>query len=168
VESAWCCVWQDCLLTWRRVKSSRQVASDKPQNLESPLVVTAFPHWSHYKKIAKIAVVLADLGYPITFITGRIFQTETRSLHLNTTLYAIHGKADKMIAEDFDKLKTFKPGSPEEQLFIMQKSFIASMPDQHETLEHVFRDFSNRRGNTKPIVSMLDVVSPAPQFTGYM
>jgi hypothetical protein len=56
-----------------------------------------------------------------------------------------------MTAEDYDKLKTFKPGIPEEQLFIMQKSFIESMPDLHETLEHIFREFSNRHGNTKPL-----------------
>jgi hypothetical protein len=63
-----------------------------------------------------------------------------------------------MTAEDYDKLKTFTPGSPEEQLFIMQKSFIESMLDQHETLEHVFRDFSNSHGNTKPLISMFDVL----------
>jgi hypothetical protein len=128
-----------------------------PPRSEIPLVITAFPHWSHYEKIAKIAVVLADLGYPITFITGRIFENEASSLHPNITFYAIHGKADKMTAEDYEEMKRFKPGSKEEELFMMQKSFIESMPDQRDTLEHVFQDFSDQYGDTKPLISMFDV-----------
>jgi hypothetical protein len=48
---------------------------------ETPLIISAVTHWSHFEKNAEIAVVLAKLGYPITFITGSIFEQETLSLH---------------------------------------------------------------------------------------
>jgi hypothetical protein len=122
---------------------------------ETPLVVTAFPHWSHYEKLAKIAIVLADLGYP--FITGRIFENEAKALHPNITFWPIHGKPDKMTPEDYKMLETFEPGSAEQDLFMQKKAFIDGISDQQLTLEQVFQDFRVRYGDSKPLISLFDL-----------
>jgi hypothetical protein len=128
-----------------------------PSRYDTPLVVTAFPHWSHYEKIAKIAVVLADLGYPITFITGRIFENEVKALHTNITFWPIYGKPDKMTPEDYKMLESFVPGSAEQNLFMQKKTLIDGIPDQQLTLEQVFKDFRERHGDDKPLISMFDL-----------
>jgi hypothetical protein len=128
-----------------------------PSRSDTSLVVTAFPHWSHYEKISKIAIVLAELGYPITFITGRIFETETKALHPNITFWPIHGKPDKMTPEDYKMLETFVPGSAEQNLFMQKKALIDGIPDQQLTLQQVFQDFRGRYGDSKPLISIFDL-----------
>ncbi|KAH7079785.1 hypothetical protein FB567DRAFT_129041 [Paraphoma chrysanthemicola] len=128
-----------------------------PLRADTPLIVTAFPHWSHYEKIARIAVALADLGYPITFITGRIFEQNVGSLHANITFQPIIGQPDKLSAEDYEVLKTLKPGSVEERVFLETKAFVDGMPDQHHTLQNVFSSFRKAHGSSKPLISLYDV-----------
>jgi hypothetical protein len=136
---------------------SALVAEKLPSRSDTPLVVTAFPHWSHYEKIAKVAIVLAELGYPINFITGRIFEDEVKSLHPNITFWPIRGKPDKLTEEDYEMLKTFTPGSVEQALFMQKKALIDSIPDQHETLQEVFRNLQGGYGKEKPLISLYDL-----------
>jgi hypothetical protein len=124
---------------------------------ETPLVITALPHWSHYEKIAKIAVALADLGYAITFITGRIFENDVKSLHPNITFWPMYGKPDKFTEEDYELLKSFEPGSAAEGLFMMKKGLIDGISDQHKTLQQVFQDHKNRYNESKPLISLYDL-----------
>jgi hypothetical protein len=138
------------------------ITEQLPARSETPLVVAAVAHWSHYEKIAKIAIVLADLGYPITFITGRIFQDDVEKLHPNITFWPIQGKPDKLTEEDYEFLKTLAPGSVEEELFMLKRVFIEGMPDQHDTLQQVFREFRERYGEEKPLLSLYDL-----PFTGH-
>jgi hypothetical protein len=129
-----------------------------PSRYDTPLVLTGFPHWSHYEKVAKVAVALAELGYPITFTTGLIFEDDVKRLHPNITFWPMLGKPDKMTAEEYEMIKTFEPGSAELGLFMMKKALVDGMPDQHETLQHVFRDHKDRYGNDKPLISLYDSV----------
>ncbi|KAH7071542.1 hypothetical protein BKA63DRAFT_419549 [Paraphoma chrysanthemicola] len=124
---------------------------------DTPLIVTAFPHWSHYEKIARIAVALADLGYPITFITGRVFEQEVGNLHANITFQPIIGQPDKLSVEDYQVLKTLKPGSVEERVFLETKAVVEGMPDQHDTLQRVFSGFREAHGSSKPLISLYDL-----------
>jgi hypothetical protein len=133
------------------------VSEQLPTRSDTPLVVTAFAHWSHYEKIAQIATVLADLGYPITFITGRVFEDEVKTLHPNITFWPIRGKPDKMTEEDYELMKTFEPGSDEQAIFMQKKAMIDSMPDQHDTLQEVFQDFQRKYGQSKPLISLYDL-----------
>tara|TARA_R110002003_G_scaffold534_1_gene20189 strand:- start:355 stop:747 length:393 start_codon:yes stop_codon:yes gene_type:complete len=115
----------------------------------------------NYEKIAKIAVALSDLGYPITF-TGRIFEDEVRGLHPNITFRPIHGKPDKITKEDYEMLKTLQPGSVEERLFMEIRVFVDSMPEQQDTLQHVFQDFQEAHSKSNPLLSLYNLL-----FAGY-
>ncbi|KAH7353160.1 hypothetical protein BKA66DRAFT_553835 [Pyrenochaeta sp. MPI-SDFR-AT-0127] len=129
-----------------------------PSRFETPLIVSAFPHWSHYEKIAKIAVILADLGYPITFITGRIFEKEASNLHPNITYYPLLGKADKITEEEFQTFISLPSGSEEAELYLQKVALVDNMPATHETLQQVFQKFRGRYGVKKPLLSFFDIV----------
>ncbi|KAF2827099.1 UDP-Glycosyltransferase/glycogen phosphorylase [Ophiobolus disseminans] len=124
------------------------VGEQIPPRSATPLVVTAFAHWSHYEKIAKVAVALADIGYPITFITGRIFEDNFKKLHPQISFHPIHGKPDKFTDEYYEMIKTFEPGSAELGLFMMMKALIGGIPDQHETLQQVFKNHRAQYGES--------------------
>jgi hypothetical protein len=130
---------------------------------ETPLVFTALTHWSHYEKIAKIAVVVADLGYPVTFVTGRLFEDDVKALHPNITFYPVHGKPDKLTEEEYEQLKNIEKGSVEQELFMLRGALIGSMKDQHETLQAVFNGFRKQYGNEKPLISFYDTL-----FAGHL
>jgi hypothetical protein len=125
---------------------------------ETPLVFTAVTHWSHYEKIAKIAVVVADLGYPITFVTGRVFEDDVKALHPNITFYPLQGKPDKLTEEEYEQLKNIEKGSVEQELFMLRGALIGTMKDQHETLQAVFSGFRKKYGNEKPLISLYDTL----------
>ncbi|CAO2647449.1 Nn.00g083710.m01.CDS01 [Neocucurbitaria sp. VM-36] len=124
---------------------------------ETPLIISAITHWSHFEKIAKVAVTLADLGYPITFITGRIFETETLSLHPNITYFPLLGNPDKLTEEEYKTLASLPPGSEEAQLFISKAVLVDGMPAAHETLQDAFKQFRNQHGTNKPLISFYDL-----------
>lgn len=123
---------------------------------DTPLVFSAFAHWSHYEKVAKVAVALADLGYPITFITGGIFEDDVKALHPNITYVPFQGKPDKLSEEDMELVKNLLPGSDEFELFMMRKVMVDGIPDQFNTLQQVFRDFRDRYGDSKPLLNLYD------------
>lgn len=129
----------------------------------TPVVFTALTHWSHYEKIAKIAVVVADLGYPVSFITGSIFEDDAKALHPNITFYPMHGKPDKLSEEGYEQLKSFEKGSVEQELFLMRGALIGSLKEQQETLEAVFTDFRKRFGHSTPLISLYDAL-----FVGHL
>ncbi|KAJ4377503.1 hypothetical protein N0V83_000328 [Neocucurbitaria cava] len=124
---------------------------------ETPLIISAITHWSHFEKIAKIAVSLADLGYPITFITGRIFEKEASSLHPNITYFPLLGNPDKLSEEDYKTLASLPPGSEEAELFISKAVLVDGMPDAHNTLQNAFKDFRDKHGSSKPLLSFYDL-----------
>ncbi|KAJ4993422.1 udp-glucuronosyl udp-glucosyltransferase [Stagonosporopsis vannaccii] len=138
-----------------------------PDRSETPIVVSAVTHWSHYEKIAKVAVVLANLGYPIIFITGRIFEKDVQSLHPRISFHPFIGGDDKMSAEDYDTYMSKAPGL-ERELFIMRTALIGSMRPGHETLQQVFREFRDKYGKSKPLISLFDtpVIGHHPVLLG--
>ena len=153
---------RDTLLSYINVGAAPLARSD------TPLIVTAFPHFSHYEKIAKVAVGLAELGYPITFITGRIFEKEASSLHPNIKYYPQLGEADKLSEEDYKTFASLPPGSEEAELFIQKAAIVDGMKASHDTLQQVFRDFRAQYGDSKPLLSFYDsvVVGHIPVLLG--
>lgn len=122
---------------------------------ETPIVVSAFTHWSHYEKVAKLAVVLAELGYPVIFVTGRIFEENVANLHPRITFHPLLGGNDKMSAEDYATYASKEPGI-EQELFIMKVALMGSMKPAHDTLQQVFEGFRREYGHDKPLISLFD------------
>jgi hypothetical protein len=63
----------------------------------TPLIISATPEWSHVEKIASVAVALAELGYPITFIAVRRFAAQISALHINIQFSPMRGPDDKYV-----------------------------------------------------------------------
>jgi hypothetical protein len=114
---------------------------------ETPIVVSAFTHWSHYEKVAKLAVVLAELGYPVIFITGRMFEENVTGLHPRITFHPLLGGNDKMSAEDYATYASKEPGI-EQELFIMKVALMGSMKPAHDT--KFLRSFAESMAMTSP------------------
>jgi hypothetical protein len=133
-------------------------ADSLPPRSETPLIVSAVPHWSHFEKIAKIATVLAELGYPITFITGHVFEKDVEKLHPLISFKPIQGKLDKLTAEEYKILETLVPGSQEQELFMMKKGMLDNIPDQYATLQEAFSEFRDKYGHDKPLLSLYDTL----------
>jgi hypothetical protein len=134
------------------------VGEKLPPRAETPLVFTAIPHWSHYEKVAKIAVGLAELGYPITFITGGIFEDDVKKLHQKITFKPMLGKHDKMTAEEYEIADSLGAGTVAQELFMMKNVLVESIPDQHETLQQAFSDVRNQWGDSRPVLSLYDSI----------
>jgi hypothetical protein len=134
------------------------VGEKLPPRAETPLVFTAIPHWSHYEKVAKIAVGLAELGYPITFITGGIFEDDVKKLHQKITFKSMLGKHDKMTAEEYEIADSLGAGTVAQELFMMKNVLVESIPDQHETLQQAFSDVRNQWGDSRPVLSLYDSI----------
>jgi hypothetical protein len=132
------------------------IANTLPSRSDIPLVVTAVPHFSHYEKVAKVAVGLAELGYPVIFITGAVFEADVKKLHSGITFKAIQGKPDKMTKEEYEEAATFAPGTVAQELYMMKRVIVDSIPDQHETLQQAFRGIQDQWGNNRPIFSLYD------------
>ncbi|KAF2626296.1 glycosyltransferase family 1 protein, partial [Macroventuria anomochaeta] len=110
---------------------------------------------SHFEKISKLAVVLAELGYPIIFVTGRVFEKDVEGLHPRITFHPLVDGEDKMSTEDFSTYASKTPGL-EREMFITKVALIGSMDPAHDTLQQVFQDFRQRHGDNKPLVSLFD------------
>lgn len=121
---------------------------------ETPLIIASVTHWSHFEKIAAIAVELATLGYPITFMTGRIFEAATNKLHANIKFQAFQGLDDKLTEEDAKIWKSLE--GYEQEIFVMKKVLVDGMPDQHDSFQLAFRQQQEKYGDTKPIVFLFD------------
>jgi hypothetical protein len=115
----------------------RQLLFDPlPAHSDIPTVVSAFTHWSHFAKIAKIAIVLAELGYPVIFVTGRIFEKDVTNLYHRITYYPLVGGEDGMTAEEYNIYES-KTGL-ERELYIMKIALMGSMKPTHKTLLQIF------------------------------
>jgi hypothetical protein len=134
----------------------RYLVGTTPSRSETPLVITAFAHWSHYEKVSKVAVALAEFGYPVTFITGQIFENDVNSLHPKISFAPIQGRPDKFSEEEYEELKAYEPGSAEQGLFMMKKALVGGIPDQHNTLQQVFRAHQDLHRGGKPLISLYD------------
>jgi hypothetical protein len=134
------------------------VGEPLPPRAETPLVFAAVAHWSHYEKVAKIAVGLAELGYPITFITGSIFEEDVKKLHQNITFKPMIGKPDKMTAEEYEIADSLGAGTVAQELFMMKNILVESIPNQHETLQQAFSEVRNQWGDSRPILSLYDSI----------
>jgi hypothetical protein len=69
----------------------------------TPLIISATPEWSHVEKIASVAVALAELGYPITFIVVRKFAAQVSALHPNIHFAPMRGADDKYVTSQHAK-----------------------------------------------------------------
>lgn len=138
-----------------RTPLSHFLAESLPARSETPIFITSTTHWSHVEKIAAIAVELAQLGYPITFITGRVYQEYISKLHPNIEFAAFLGPDDKMTQEDIEYWLSL-PSGEEQELFIMKKVLADGMPDQHETVQLQLRQFQEKYGDEKPMIVMFD------------
>ncbi|KAF1948264.1 UDP-Glycosyltransferase/glycogen phosphorylase [Byssothecium circinans] len=115
-------------------------------------------HWSHYEKVAAIAGELAELGYPITFVVGRSFQSHVEDLHPNITFLPLQGLDDKMTEEDTATYLSL-PSGPERELFFMKKVLVDSLLiDGHNTLQDYFKEFCENYGDSKPLISIYDFI----------
>ena len=141
--------------------------SELPARSDTPILVSAFTHWSHFEKVAKLAVVLAELGYPVVFVTGRIFEKDVTNLHPGINYHPLIGGNDKMSAEDFSTYESMAPGL-ERAMFISKAALIGSMKPTHDTLQQVFQDFRKKHGVDKPLISLFDtpVVGHHPILLG--
>jgi hypothetical protein len=122
---------------------------------ETPIIMTSVTHWSHYEKIAAIALELATLGYPVTFITGRIFEADVLALHPNVQFSAMLGGDDKMSEEDIQTWLAL-PAGPARESFIEKKVLVDSMPNGHASEQAQFQSFREKYGSKKPLIFMHD------------
>ncbi|KAF1836052.1 UDP-Glycosyltransferase/glycogen phosphorylase [Decorospora gaudefroyi] len=137
------------------ISSSRIRTFDSLPRSETRLFISAVTHWSHFEKIAKVAVALAELGYPITLITGRIFKNEASSLHPNITFYPLLGQDDKLTEEQYATMASLPP--EEVALYRSRLVLVDGMSTTHDTLQQVFREFRDQHGNDRPLLSFYDV-----------
>jgi len=125
-----------------------------PPPSETPLIVTAMMEWSHVEKIASVAVALAELGYPITFITARIFQSQISTLHPNIHFSPMQGPDDKMTEEEKKTLESLP--SEEQAMYLMKVVLVDRMDAGHDTLQAHFEQFRQTYGHDKPLISLFD------------
>jgi hypothetical protein len=126
-----------------------------PPRSDTPLFISSITHWSHFEKIAKVAVAVAELGYPITLITGRIFEDKASALHPNIKFHPLQGQDDKLTGEQYAALASMSP--KEAELFMMKIVLVEGMPTTHDTLQQVFRNFRAQHGDDKPLLSFYDM-----------
>ncbi|ORY19146.1 hypothetical protein BCR34DRAFT_472350 [Clohesyomyces aquaticus] len=125
-----------------------------PPRQEIPIIISSTTHWSHVEKVAKIALVVAELGYPVTFITGKAHEDHVKNLHPNITFSPMVGHDDKMSEEDIKTWLSLR--GLEQELFAMKKVLVDGMPDQQESVQIQFQEFRKKYGNDKPLISMFD------------
>ena len=128
--------------------------SSQPSRSELPLFFTAVTQGSHVDKIAIMAVETAKLGYPITFVTGRVFEDKISKLHPNIKFSPLLGSDDLMNEED---MKTWASlTGAERELFVMKKVLVDTMPQNHDTMQALYQDFRRKHGNSKPLITLFD------------
>ncbi|KAH7135333.1 hypothetical protein B0J11DRAFT_564695 [Dendryphion nanum] len=126
-----------------------------PPRSETPLFFTSITHWSHFEKIAAIAVELATLGYPITFLTGRDYEGHVKNLHPNIKFSPFPGPSGLMAPEDIKTWLSMPPG-PEQETFAVNAVMIQSTPNQHEALQAEFSKLRAKYEDSKPIILLSD------------
>ncbi|KAF2648898.1 glycosyltransferase family 1 protein [Lophiostoma macrostomum CBS 122681] len=117
--------------------------------------MTSVTHWSHYEKNAAIALELATLGYPVTFMTGGLLQEDVSNLHPNIKFSAMLGPDAGLREEDIQTWLSL-PAGRDRELFIEKKIFIDTLPDGQESEQVQFRQFRKRYGNKKPLIFLHD------------
>lgn len=122
---------------------------------ELPLLFSSVPQQSHVEKIAPIAVALAELGHPVTFICGRVFENYVSSLHPNIAFQPFEGNDDKFSEEDM-KYWMSLPSGIEKEIWATNKVIVDGAPDAHNTYQAYFKNFRDRYGDTKPLISLYD------------
>jgi hypothetical protein len=126
-----------------------------PPRSETPILITATTQWSHVEKVAVIATELAALGYPITFLTGRIFEKEVSNLHKNIKFVPFLGADDKLSDADLAEYMAIPTGLDKEQ-YIMKKVLVDGMPNQHETIQSELKSLRQKWGKDRPLISIFD------------
>ncbi|KAH7357486.1 hypothetical protein BKA66DRAFT_246550, partial [Pyrenochaeta sp. MPI-SDFR-AT-0127] len=125
---------------------------------ETPVFVTSTTLWSHVEKIAAIALELAELGYPVTFIAGRIFEKHVTQLHPNITFAPMIGLDDQLTTEERETYLS-RPTPEEQELYLFTKVFVDSIPYQYQTYQNLFRAFQQKYGDEKPLINFHDITT---------
>ncbi|KAJ4293461.1 hypothetical protein N0V90_008744 [Kalmusia sp. IMI 367209] len=126
-----------------------------PPRSEIPLLFSSVTHQSHIEKIGPMAVALAELGYPITFICGRVFEEYVTNLHPDIKFYPFQGLDDKLSKEDLAHWMSL-PSGVDAEIFITKKVLVDGAPDGHNTYQAFFEEFREKYGNDKPLISLYD------------
>ena len=122
---------------------------------EIPLLISSVTHQSHVEKIGPIAVALAELGHPVTFICGNAFENYISNLHPNVKFYPFQGLDDKLTPEDLAYWMSL-PSGVEKEIWISKKVIVDGVNDAHNTYQTYFKEFRDKYGNQKPLISLYD------------
>lgn len=122
---------------------------------EIPLLLSSTTQQSHVEKIGPIAVALADLGHPVTFICGKAFQDYISNLHPNVHFYPFQGLDDKLTPEDYEYWMSL-PTGVEKEIWVTKKVIVDGAPDAHNTYQAYFKEFRDKYGDQKPLISLFD------------
>lgn len=125
---------------------------------ETPVFVTSTTLWSHVEKIAAIALELAELGYPVTFISGRIFEKHVTQLHPNITFEPMIGLDDQLTKEERAHYLSL-PTPEEQEFYLFNKVFVDSIPYQFQTYQSLFKAFQEKYGDGKPLINFHDITT---------
>ncbi|KAJ4346915.1 uncharacterized protein N0V89_010848 [Didymosphaeria variabile] len=122
---------------------------------EIPLLVSSVSHQSHFEKMGAIAAALAELGHPVTFICGKVFEDAVNKLHPNINFYPFQGLDDKLSEEDLAYWMSL-PSGVEAEIWVTTKVIVEGAPDAHNTYQAYFKEFKEKYGNDKPLISLYD------------
>ncbi len=128
---------------------------------KTPLVVSVIDHYSHWEKTASVAKALADLGYPITFITGNGAKELTENLHPNIKFTPLSEKWFECVMKGLAALQSAPVLTMEMECELEKYAFVDAMEPAYETLQEYFREFRDEYGRTKPLIHVTDSL-----FTG--
>jgi hypothetical protein len=134
---------------------SQYFAEPLPARSEIPLLVSSVSHQSHFEKMGAIAAALADLGHPVTFICGKVFEDAVSKLHPNINFYPFQGLDDKLSEEDLAHWMSL-PSGVEGEIWITKKVIVGGAQDAHNTYQAYFEEFRKRYGTEKPLISLYD------------
>lgn len=126
-----------------------------PARSEIPLLVSSISHQSHFEKVGVIAAALADLGHPVTFITGKVFEEAVAKLHPNIEFIGFQGIDDKLTEEDLAHWQSL-PSGVEAEIWVTTKVIVGGAEDAHNTYQAYFEDFRKKYGDKKPLISLYD------------
>jgi UDP:flavonoid glycosyltransferase YjiC (YdhE family) len=125
-----------------------------PPPSETPIFISAMMEWSHVEKIASVAVALAELGYPITFITARVFSSHISGLHPNIQFAALQGPDEQMTEKERATFESLP--HPDANNYRMMVVLMDRMADIHNTMQEHYEQFRQTYGQDKPLISLFD------------
>lgn len=134
---------------------SQYFAEPLPARSEIPLLVSSVSHQSHFEKVGAVAAALAELGHPVTFMTGVVFKEAVGKLHPDIKFVPFQGIDDKLTEEDLVHWQSLPPGV-EAEIWVTTKVIVDGAPDAHNTYQAYFEDFRENYGDTKPLISIYD------------